>query len=224
MEKQKFILLMGLLLVLSLPVHSQNVDVQYADREIVKTGVYAEVTGEPYLFEGWRPGNVVYKDGTVAKDMDIKYDQVSNDLLFKKGDAEYSFPKPVKEFTILGKLADVLVFKSGYPAHGQNDGNTFYQVLAEGDGIAFLKRNNKSIAKQNVYGSSTIHKLVRENVVYYFYEEGKGLKTVKKDAKSILALLDKSKKPTLEDFIRQEKLKFKEDGDLIALLEFYQTL
>lgn len=211
--------------VAGLPAYGQNINVNHADGTMVKVARHVDINGNPYFSKSWTTGDVRYTDGTVGNDFKLRYDQVNDELLFQVKDEEYTFSKPVREFSLLDDNGDVAVFRNGFKAHNKYNSKTFYQILYDdAKGSSLIKKNLKFIVDRNVYGSANANKLIQERITYYLSAEDMGLIEVKRDKKSLLQALDPSRSTELENFIKSQKLTFKSDKDMIVLLEYYHTL
>jgi hypothetical protein len=183
---------------------------------------YVDVEGSPYLIDDWAKGVIKLKDGRTYKNMDIKYDQIEDKLLFRnpKDYATLEFVEPIKEFT-LSYIADDIAyakhFRSGYGL----EKNAFYEVLADG-GVEFLKQTQKSIKESHGYNSATITKSIDADVKYYLCIAGQ-LRPVKKDKKSIFNALS-DRQPQLEAYIKANNLNLKDEVDLTRLVVYYNSI
>ncbi len=144
----------------------------------------------------------------------MMFDQVANMVIFRDADGQSkAFSQPVAAFT-LKKGADVYNFERGL------DG-VFYEKLLTGK-ITLWKKNHKSIIDEKPYGSATVQRNILNNTSYYIGELAK-LTKIKTDKKSIIALLG-DKAGEVEAYIKKEKLGTKEDGDLIRIFDYYNSL
>ncbi|WP_435353375.1 hypothetical protein [Emticicia sp. SJ17W-69] len=175
---------------------------------------YLNAKGSPYLFDNFEKGVVTLASGRKFENIDLMYDQVTNQLIFKdrNGDSKI-FNQPVVSFNI-GQMPNVHQFERGI------DG-VFYEQLMTGK-VMLWKRNHKSIIDEKPYGSATIQRNILNNVSYYGGELTQLVK-LKTDKKSILTYLS-NKTDELETFIKKEKLSTKNEADLIHLFEYYNSL
>lgn len=175
---------------------------------------YLNVKGSPYLFDNWEKGNVTLTAGRKFEDIDLMYDQVSNQLIFKdkNGDSKI-FNQPIVTFNIR-QTPNIHQFERGV------DG-VFYEKLLSGKAMLW-KRNHKSIIDEKPYGSATIQRNILNNISYYSGELTQLIK-LKTDKKSILTYLSNNT-AELETFIKKEKLNTKNEADLMRLFEYYNGL
>ena len=209
------------LCLLSVTVHAQFM--KDADGRPLFERRYTDVQGSPYLTDDWQKGAVKFSNGQIHKDVDLKYDQAAEQLIFKgeKG-APLTFIHPVKEFTLLkNNGTGVIVFRNGYKPVDGAASNTFYQVLTDGE-TALLKRSFKKIQENKPYNSATTVKTFVDVNDYYLVKNGSLIK-VKRDAKDILPNLT-DYTTELQTFIKKNRLNLKSEADLILLITYYNSL
>lgn len=181
---------------------------------------YTDVKGSPYLFDDWSLGVVKMASGSSYKDMSLKYDQVTGELIFKdKTGKAQGFADPVAEFKIIDKSNAFRIFRSGYKSIDNNSDKSFYEVLYDG-GTTLLRDPKKNIVEHRAYNSSTAVKSIVETPAYYVVLNGQVIK-IKKDKKAILAVLSNSAQ--LEKYIQDNKLNLKDDADLAKLMLYYDS-
>ncbi len=178
---------------------------------------HVDVEGSPYLFDDWKKGVVKLKNGKTYKDVDLKLNVLSDEVLFKdaKGNT-LVFVDEVSEF----KIGDVLM-RAGYQASEGRTEKSFYQVLSDG-GTTLLKRQSKSIVEEKPFNSATVQKKILSTESYYLARNNQLVK-VKKDKKAILEALGE-KSVELEKYIASNKLNLKEERDMSQLLNYYNSL
>lgn len=186
---------------------------------------YTDVQGSPYFSESWIRGSVKMENGKTYADVELKYDMVTDELLFKNAKGEMlRFVDPVREFRLLpadGLHAEALFFKSGYKPSSDASANAFYQILTNGQ-TRLAKRLTKKVLENQPYSSATIIKTFELVPIYYVIKDGLPVK-IRKDKKAMLAALgDYSEE--LAEFIRAKKLDLKSETDLIALMNYYNSL
>lgn len=197
---------------------------QYAEDFRTKTVLekqYVDMKGSPYLNDDWSAGVVRMVSGTTFKDMSLKFDQVSGDLIFKNKEGKIlGFADRVNEFRLTDKDKVSHLFRSGYKAVDANSEKTFYEVLYDG-GTVLLKDPKKNIVEHRSYNSSTTVKSIIETPAYYLQVNGQLVK-IKKDKKSILSALGNPAQ--LDKYIQDNKLNLKEDADLAKLMLYYDSI
>lgn len=194
-------------------------------RPILKKA-YTNIEGSPYLHADWGKGMVKLSDGTTYKQIELLYDQVSDELLFKGPDGQMrSFVDTVKEFEIQlpSENAGLTshIFRRGYTSLNRSADGAFYEVLTDG-ATQLLKRTTKAILEETTYSSATKIKRFHENVTYYISKNEK-LTKIKPDKKAVIAALS-DKAPEIEKYLKEKKPDLKKDAELAALVTYYNTL
>lgn len=191
----------------------------------LRTRSYTDLKGSPYFLDSWNKGIITQANGQSYKDVELKYDQLEDELIFRDQQGrELGFAIPVKEFKINYILEGVpksSLFRNGFePFKGSTEKN-YYEILYDGP-VKLAKKNVKHIEQYREYNSATTTKSVIERVKYYFYTANQ-LKEFKKDEKSVrLAFGEKS--PTVLKYIDDNKLDLKKDTDLIKVFSFFSTI
>lgn len=186
---------------------------------------YIDVQGSPYFANSWIKGSVMMTNGKHYAGVDLKYDQVADELLFKNAKGEMlNFVDPVKEFKLI--IADepdarILFFRNGYKPAADATAKTFYQIMSDGE-TPLVKRLTKKVMEIKPYGSATIIKTFEEVQTYFVIKSGLPVK-VRKDKKALLAVLGDYNNE-LEEFIKTNKLNLKSDADFIMLMTYYNSL
>ncbi|MBW7466966.1 hypothetical protein ABID22_001056 [Pontibacter aydingkolensis] len=213
----------ALLAVISASAQFAIVD-QMGQPFLAKT--YTDVRGSAYLYDTWMTGSVTTGKGVTYEGVQLMYDQMADELMFKseKGEAK-TFIDPISEFSIRSGKSDLKfkerVFRRGFiPVDGANP-YAFYEVLADGP-TQLLKRTSKKIFEELPYGSSTKVKTFESDSHYYIAKNDKLVK-VKNDKKAILKALP-DKKTELEAYIKANRLDLKNDEALANLVGHYNDL
>ncbi len=183
---------------------------------------YTDVIGTPFLFDNWIKGTVWLENGSVYKEVFLKYSSFNDELFFKnpKDEILLAFVLPVKSFSLeIG--TETYLYRNGFPEIDNFGKKTFYRVLFDG-GITFLVKNYKTMMENKPYNSATIEKKFVENNGYYVFKDG-AMKRFKPTKKDFLELFS-TKASEIETFIKKEKIDFKNNSDLIKIFEYYSSL
>jgi len=183
---------------------------------------YTDVSGTPFLLNDWVKGVVEQSNKISYKNVDLKYNTYKDELYFKnpKDGAMLSFSVPVTAFSLEfnGKIES---FRNAYPAVDNFTSKTYYQVLFDGE-IKLLFKSFKTLIEVKPYNSATTEKKFIDNSSYYVLKENV-MKKFKPSKKDILEIF-KSKSAELDTFIKNEKIDFKQNQDLIKVFEYYSSL
>jgi hypothetical protein len=200
------------------------VSAQYTEDFWAKTVLekqYVDVKGSPFLYEDWSVGLVKMLNGSTYKDVSLKFDQVSGELIFRNKEGKaMGFADAASEFKLSVKDQISRLFRSGFKTGEAHSERRFYEILYDG-GTILLKDPKKSIVEQRAYNSSTTVKSIIESPAYYLQVNGQLLK-IKKDKKSITAALGNLAQ--LDKYIQDDKLNEKNDTDLARLIQYYDSI
>lgn len=186
---------------------------------------YVDTKGSPYFLNTWSIGEIKQSDGTIVKNMNLKYDQLEDELIFKdnKGE-ELGFAVPVVEFRVdytSEGIKKTSLFRNGFvPFRGSSEKN-YYEILFDGH-IKLAKKNVKRIEQYREYNSATTTKSVIERIKYYYYTTNV-LIEFKRDNKSVQQAFGNKSTAAL-DFVNKENLDLKKDQDLIKLFDYCEKL
>lgn len=183
------------------------------------------ITGSPYINTEWVRGVVKMTDGTIYKNLKLNYNQIDDRPIFiADNKALQYFANPVKEFVLVNITNDdqtTKIFRNGFPILDDATTSSFYQILSEGK-ATLIKRATKKMVEERGAGSIMVSKQIQENSKYYLVVNEQYTR-IKKDKKSILDVL-KDKKDELTAYLNANHLSLKDDGDLIRLCDYYNTL
>lgn len=211
------------LTVASLQLSAQSV--QDIQGRVFREAPGMEVKGSPYINNYYAKGSITTITDQVFDNFEFKFNLNSNNLIYKSSSGELMESTiPLKEFVIYTKIKGVDVprlFRSGYPVNSYVPSNHFYEVLKDGD-VQYLKYVKKDIFEQKEYSGST-SKVYQETVSYYIALKDSTPTQINRTAASILSVLSLQEKQ-LNDYIKDQKLNLKNDGDIVKLLTFYEGL
>ncbi|KEQ31789.1 hypothetical protein N180_12030 [Pedobacter antarcticus 4BY] len=209
------------LLLLFKNAHAQHVFLSDNYGKPVVEHKYENLNGSTYLFDNWEPGIVKLGNGSVLKDIELKFDMVNEVVLFKGKNGEtLRFVEDVKEFTFLTPQ-NHKIFRSGFGLVKGATGDTYYEILFDGT-IKLLKRTKKLIIESKGYNSATVNKNVDSLVKYYYVNENGKIEEFKTAKKPIISLLS-SRAKEIENLIAAEHLDLKNDIDLAKIFKYYNS-
>lgn len=113
---------------------------------------------------------------------------------------------------------DSVLFSTGFLP----DKDNFYQVLVSGD-TWLLKRVKKVLMDEKQYGSAKTFRNVIPSAKYFVYQSDQ-LQDVKLNKKSITTTLLDEKQGEIKQFVNDRQLKLNEEGDLIEVIKYYNSL
>ena len=187
---------------------------------------YEDMDGNPYLYDTWILGMAKLSDGNTYKDLFLKYDVLSNRLIFKYtlNDSALAFKVSPVEFVLQSPDAAgrSMYFCNGFAATDGATDKTFYWVMSQGT-VKLLKR----VKKQVQVGSGEMNGNVKKRTILesdsYYIAKGNSPVMVKKDKKAILTVLS-DQADQLQKYISDNHLDLKKDNDLKQLIDYYNEL
>jgi hypothetical protein len=219
-------LLAAFTLGLGAPLLAQGVTVSGGTDHLGYVGrTYRDIQGSPFLFDNWQKGTVRLRNGTVHTSLDLKYDQVADELIFLSPTGqEQKFADRVAEFTLPAAQGGSHRFFSGFaPIDGARE-SSFYELVADGP-TRLLKRTTKKIVEERAPNSNILKiRQVRQHVKYYVaLPDQQKLTLVRKDQKSVLTAFS-NRRSEVEQYLKTQGLNLKEEQDLVKLTNYYNTL
>lgn len=165
---------------------------------------YETLTGSPYLIEEWSNAEVKLADNKIVKPEAVRYDLVTDKLLFKQDNKVYEFSPRVAAFSLLTKTGTRTFLL-------KNDNDGYFEVLTNGK-VKLMKKVKKVILEAKGYNSANIEKTVDEKKKYYVIYDGKE-KEVKLSKKALVEAL-----PEFKDNINGYKLSSAKEDAFVELI------
>lgn len=178
---------------------------------------YTEIEGNPYLPEQWSSGSIKLKNGGIIQYNALRFNLVSGELEFQRNDQAFVLTNPFDEFTLVNTT-----YRKGFFAIDGQTTNSFYEVLYDGK-LKLLCFRNAVMYEEKPYNSATKTKKFLYNNYYYVSKADGSLIKIKKDKKSILAILN-DKSSQVEEYLKKENIKIKEWADVANVLSYYEKL
>lgn len=190
-----------------------------------QTKDFSDIKGSPFSSDSWVKGIVTLSNKKVYSNLDVKYSEYEDKLFLKgKNNELMDFNDKVEDFTLKFTKSDnqeLVHYRNGYSNIAGTSTEAFFQILVDGK-VQLLKKTSKKVQVQNEYGSITSNKSFTATTKFYIVTAEKAT-LIKKDKKSILsALVDKQSE--LETYAKTNNLDFKNDEDLVKLINFYNTI
>jgi hypothetical protein len=187
---------------------------------------YGDVEGSPYFIDSFCYANITTSQGTVYQHTQIKIDLHSNEILLVTKDGKDMIAQEglIKNILLIDsskKAPETYFFRAGYPVIEQNTELTFYEVLSDGS-IQLLKQNKKDITENKNDMSGEIRKEFVLHEYYFVYINGE-IKKMKREKDFILELMQ-DKKDKINEYLKANKLNFKNAESITRLFEYYNSL
>jgi len=179
-----------------------------------------DMDGSPYLHTDWAKGIVKLANGEVFNGLDLKFDEIDNQLLYKdpKDGKTMQFIVAVTEFKITapGNSSCQKYFRRV----GDTTNSRFCEVIADGN-VQFLKHTQKQIKLIQEYSFPTREIVQAKDE--YFLKIGNKLVSIKRNERSIITTLA-DKEVQLKAFIKANKLDLSKDNDAAQLITYYNSI
>lgn len=170
------------------------------------TARYENITGTPYLIDAWLNGEVKLANGSIVKPKAIKYDAVTDKLLFQQDGKIFEFFPRVAVFKLFAQNQT-----RTFLINDKND--QYFELLVDGH-IKLLKKTKKVVLERKGYNSATVEKVIDENIKYFILVNDKQSE-VKLNKKALAKLLP-SYKSQIDDYTISEG---NEENDYINLIK-----
>lgn len=175
---------------------------------------YENVEGSAYLFSDWKPGEVITNEKKLVQNLSLKYDQVTDNLLFQANGASYEFIPKVASFIIKsGGISRKFIYLT---QETRASANGYFEVLVDGK-FKLFKKTKKTVLEAKGYNSANVNKVIDENKKYYYAENGKfkELKINKKAIENTFAAY----KSEIDAYLAANK-SLKDEADVISFFQF----
>lgn len=194
----------------------------------------SSIKGDSFIYDEWNAGMLVLNDSVFSKQDFLKYDAFKNKVCIKN----MKNPNVIIEiddnsltgFSIIERKRNlkhdfVKLQKKNFRS---DEGEGFYEIV-------FNLQNTNYFVKKNVVvlydpnrskGSQTINNLPLEyrDKSEYFIKNDEGLYVlVRLNKKAIRAVLNKHTK-LVDTYIKENRIKFKKESDIIKLVNYYYSL
>lgn len=153
----------------------------------------------------------------------LNYDQIQGIILFKPNFENQSATEiidQVDKFTITQDNGVPVNFIS-LGSIGLDGDAGFAEELLSGK-VKLLKRVKKKIIETQVYNSANVEKAVVQETNYILVKDNKPT-LLKQDKNSFLSALA-DKEEAIKKYLKDQKVNFKQDEDVVKLLNYYSSL
>lgn len=219
---KKIIYIFAITLLMTFEGYSQNPAnsstwLEDTNGKIITSNNYTDVDGSPYFPTQWVGGTVTLKMGKVIPFVALRFNTISGNLEFQLNQKPYDVINPIREFT----LGD-MIFKNGFSVIGDNNADTFYQVIYDGKNKLLCKRES-SIYIDQPYNSATKTKTIKLTETYYLSKNDGKIFQVKKNLKN-LSMAFEDKTGQIEEYCKKENIKLRSWNDAVKILEYADRL
>ena len=177
------------------------------------------IEGSPLLNQSWGLGTVYFKDGSVAQNVELRFNLEKNELYFNREGEMYVFNDPVGSFRMTYPVSAAkkeVHFRSGYPVNGRLSKETFYEVVEDGAKFQLINYRFIYLADSYQCGGSAKKVFTEKEELYVFDVAFGKISKIKRTEADVLGAL-----PDLKDkivsIVGKNKLKLKLNEDMKKL-------
>lgn len=189
------------------------------------TGRYKDTEGSPYLIDEYTNGTLIDKSGN-KRAVYLKYDTYKEELLvFNDGTPlmidKRLYPKFIIEY-VDDRIKKTYAFTNEVQVPGLKP-DKYVQMLVDGDTFKFFKTYDAILnqSQDQGYGGVVTNNYFENRESYYIYQVGLDAVEVKLKSKDVLKAL--SDDGAIKDFLKKEKLKIRNEEDMIEFVEILNT-
>ncbi len=189
----------------------------------IKTASEMGVKGTPLLREGWGSGVVQYQSGEKVAYKAINYSLSEQKLYYTQNKKLYQVVNAIEYFTIgyLTIEGDSVSyhFKKGIPAIDQQNENSFYEVLFEGNNLQLLQWNHKKMKDIFNYGGSREKEFVLDQQLYVYQLKENKLRALKQALPAIKKTLP-AYAAIIQAYADRHKISVRDKDELVHLIAY----
>lgn len=184
---------------------------------------YEDINGSPYSHDGFQKGELITHDGIRYVNVKLRYNIFTDEIEYQSGEQVLSLANPLDfRYIIIDEQVFVYYpFQAGSGAIKKG----FFQLIHLGEAL-FLKRMNISYQRPEApqaYAEAKPARFVRGSDTYYFRFSDRMPEEISFNRKKILRTFPDYQNE-LDAFIRSNRLRFRNEEDMIRLLEYYNEL
>ncbi len=177
------------------------------------------IDGTPYLTD-WQKAELQLIDGSVIYDLPMRYNVYTGQMIFKKNDEIYGIGAP-DSISMIKFNGSIFKYK-GFVINDVFE-RTYYEIVID-DKASLYKKYDMVITPSNYNEALDVgNKNDRFTLKETLYLQ-KGDKLVELDKKKKVMQFFSDKEKEISDYIKQEKLSYKDENDVIKLVEYYNQL
>jgi len=204
---------------------SEESDNNYSGNELSgarKTSMddFAGVEGSMYLYNAWRDGICVLKDGSELKNRKYRYNIYFQQMQFAfEGDTlAFGAPEQLEKLCIDNKT----FIYSDFIDEENKNANSFFQIIEDGENKLLLRRKINYKFKNETGTGLPYDTFIRQ--ISFYIKKGDGpAEILPHGKKSFVKLFDKNQ-DKVSIFIKKNKLHIRNINDLKKVISFYNTL
>jgi hypothetical protein len=178
---------------------------------------FTDIDGHPFLNDSWQLADVLLISGLAYKNINVRLNIVNQQIHYLTKDSKNEW--------VIGKgLIKSIEFPTGQTYeifYDEKGGQLICEPLVTGK-CKLLRMDKKIVVEEKMFNSASVTKKFVSEINYYVFIKNR-LEKIKKSKKDILELLS-DRSIEMEKHIVSTKNKCKTQAELIALIEFYNTI
>lgn len=184
------------------------------------------IEGSLYYIDEWLPGEAVLLENIRSNNIDIKIDTYNDEVHFLSGQDILALDSKYIKSVILNKDGEKIIFKTGFNYPSKNiHQNSFLRVIYDGK-IKFLARHTSQVRKSHtsVIASGKVSHEFKHNTDYYLLTANNKYHDLRRLRKKYVINALNEHKRKLQAYADKNNLSWKEEKDIVKILDYYSQL
>jgi len=184
-----------------------------------------KMEGTPFLLKEFCRASIVSARGKSYNNIPVNINLETSELIFQTPDSQMMAVNiPVSRVVFQDCETNVKrIFLSGFSAVDRLTERSFYQLLDSGT-VLLLKSYQSNFSESRGYSESIPTRVYEQTTAYYVFLPAQGLVKVPRSIADVPGLFEKEKREKLNNYIRSNQLKPRNEADLIKLIAYYNSL
>ncbi len=194
----------------------------------IKSANEIGIKGTPLLCPGWGSGTVEFLNGNMVAYKNISFSLCEHKLYYTQNKKLFLVAQPIAAFNIKypkeedGIDSVMYRFKNGFPIIDNQDPESLYEVLYEGDNLQLLQWNHKKIKEVFTYGGSREKEFALEQQLYVYLVKDKTISPFKLSIPAIKKTLP-AYATIVQHYFDTHKVSVKDKEDIMHLLAYLDS-
>jgi len=184
-----------------------------------------DIAGTPYLNNDFVPGNIITKNAVKYIDIPLRYNIYNDEIEFSQDGEAFALENPLNYSSI--SIAEQSFIYSSFVgrAKGEAGKASFFELMNNKGKLFLLKRYSVQFIKPSPSQGYVEAKLAefKKTPDSYYFKFGSSPAQEVGNLKSTLLMFGKHSK-RIATFIKAEKLKLRNQEDLLRIVSFYNDL
>jgi hypothetical protein len=190
------------------------------DKEVT----YANISGNPFMFRDFKPGKLILKSGEEFN-LEFRYDVYADQMHMKDKNAVYGLIHPEKVAKIIIDSVKFVYEEFANKGNEITKSNGGFFILRVDGKCSLLVRKNIRIQYPELpkpYQPAKPARFINTADTYYLKTHDKN--AIKISGRNVLLSVLSDRKNEISRFIRENRLKLKDEEDLFRLISYYNKL